>query len=106
MPKIAIKEIEIDTTIQIRRGNHEPTIRRYEESFEKLPPVDVFRTPEGDLLADGFHRVAAAERLGKREIQATIHKGTREAALEFAVTANMKNADPLSPEERDDGIRR
>jgi ParB-like chromosome segregation protein Spo0J len=58
------------------------------------------------LLADGFHRLAAAERLGHRSIEATIRKGSREAALEFAVIANTKNADPLTPEERDIGIRR
>jgi ParB-like chromosome segregation protein Spo0J len=106
MPKLAIKNIDIDPTVQVRRGNHEPTIRRYEESFDKLPPVDVFNTPDGLLLADGFHRVAAAERLGKREIEARVHKGAREDALEFAVTNNTKNGDPLSSDERDDGIRR
>ncbi len=104
--KLAIKDIVVDPTVQIRRGNHEATIRRYEESFEKLPPVDVFKTPEGLLLADGFHRIAAAERLGLREIAANIHKGTREHALEFAVVSNTKNAEPFTPEERDEGIRR
>ena len=79
MPKIAINKIVVDPTVQIRRANHEPTIRRYEESFDKLPPVVVFDVPgEGRLLADGFHRIAAAERLGRREIDATLRKGTRE----------------------------
>ena len=106
MPKVALSKIIADPTVQIRRSNHEPTIRRYEESFDKLPPVVVFETPDGMLLADGFHRLVAAERLGRRDIEATVRKGTREDALEFAVIANTKNADPLSPEERDDGIRR
>ena len=107
MPKIAINKIVVDPTVQIRRADHEPTIRRYEESFDKLPPVVVFDVPgEGRLLADGFHRIAAAERLGRREIDATLRKGTREDVLEFAVIANTKNADPLSPDERDAGIRR
>jgi len=104
--KLAIKEIVVDPTVQIRRGNHEATVQRYEESFDKLPPVDVFKTPDGLLLADGFHRIAAAERLKLREISANVHKGTREDALEFAVVSNTKNADPFTPEERDDGIRR
>src|SRR5207245_217529 len=104
--KLAIKDIIVDPTIQIRRANHEATIQRYEESFEKLPPVDVFKTPDGLLLADGFHRVAAAQRLKLREISADIHKGTREDALEFAGVANTKNGDPFTPEERDEGIRR
>ena len=99
---LTISEIVIDPTIQIRRGNHEQTVRRYEESFDKLPPIDVFKTPdEGYLLADGFHRVAAAQRLGKRQIDAVVHRGSRDDALEFAVVSNTKNADPLSEEERD-----
>lgn len=104
--KLKLADLVIDPTIQIRRSNHEPTIRRYEEAFEKLPPVVVFDTDEGRILADGFHRAAAAERLGQTTIQAKVHKGTREDAAEFAVIANTKNADPLLPEERDDGIRR
>ena len=66
----------------------------------------VFRTKEGLLLADGFHRMAAAQRLGLKEIKAEVRTGSREAALEYAVVANTKNADPLSPEERDEGVRR
>ena len=98
MPKIAINKIVVDPTVQIRRANHEPTIRRYEESFDKLPPVVVFDVPgEGRLLADGFHRIAAAERLGRREIDATLRKGTREDVLEFAVIANTKNGTRCLP---------
>jgi ParB-like chromosome segregation protein Spo0J len=104
--KLAIRDIVVDPAVQIRRGNHEPTIRRYEESFDKLPPVVVFKTKDGMLLADGFHRMAAAQRLGLKDIQAEIRSGSREAALEYAVVANTKNADPLTPDERDEGIRR
>lgn len=104
--KLAIQDIVVDPTIQIRRTNHEQTIQRYEDAFDRLPPVDVFETAEGLLLADGFHRIAAAERLGRAKIEAKVRKGTREDALEHAVIANTKNADPLTPEERDDGIRR
>ncbi len=101
-----LSSIIIDPTIQIRRSNHDPTIQRYEESFDKLPPVTVIDSSEGMLLADGFHRMAAAGRLGLEEVEAKVIKGTREDALEIAVVANMKNADPLTTEERDDGIRR
>jgi len=104
--KVKLSKLIIDPIIQIRSQNHESTIQRYMEAFEKLPAVDIVDCPEGLLLADGFHRVAAAERLGQDEIEAKITKGTRENALEIAVINNTKNADPLSPEERDNGIRR
>lgn len=111
---IPIDRIDIDPTVQIRGGNHEQTIQRYMAAWDKLPRVDVFDlTQPGEpprakdlLLADGFHRVATAIRLGLEEIDVVVHRGTRADALEFAVIANTKNADPLTPEERDAGIRR
>ena len=104
--KLAIQDIDVDPTIQIRQGNREETVQRYEESFDNLPPIDVFDTPDGLLLADGFHRWAAAMRLGRTEIEANVRKGTREDAAEHAVIANTKNAVALTAEERDAGIRR
>jgi ParB-like chromosome segregation protein Spo0J len=108
---LPIDRIVVDPSIQIRRSNHEQTIERYMAAFEKLPPVDVFDTGKDNghsryLLGDGFHRVASAQRLGRTDIEANIHMGSREDAAEFAVVANTKNADPLSPEERDEGVRR
>ncbi len=41
MPNVAISDLIIDTGIQIRRGNREETIRRYEDAFDRLPPIDV-----------------------------------------------------------------
>ena len=104
--KLELTQIEVDPTVQIRQGTSEDTIRGYEDSFDKLPPVDVFKTPDGFLLADGFHRIAAAKRLGLEQVDVTIHEGTRNDALEFAVIANTKNGDRLTSAERDAGIRR
>jgi ParB-like chromosome segregation protein Spo0J len=104
--KLAIKDIIIDPTIQIRNRNNESTIRRYEDSFDKLPPIVVFKTKEGFLLADGFHRIAAAERIGRKDVDVFVKTGSRNDALEFAVVANTKNGHELSPDERDEGIRR
>ena len=88
--RLKIADLVIDQTIDIRSSLDEETITRYEESFDKLPPVDVFDTPDGLLLADGFHRAAAAQRLGLAEIEAKIHKGSRAEALEFAVDNRLR----------------
>lgn len=106
MPQVSLDSLIVDPTIQIRRANHEPTIQRYMDSFENLPPIDVFDTPEGKLVADGFQRLAAARRLGKKRITAQLHKGTRDEAVEFAVIANTRSGYPLTLEERNDGIQR
>ena len=104
VPQLLIDTLLVDPTIQIRHASHEPTIQRYMDSFENLPPIEVFDTPEGKLVADGFQRLAAARRLGKKRIAARLHKGTREEAVEFAAIANTRSGVPLTMEERDDGI--
>ena len=40
-------------------------VETYRRSVDRLPPVVVFETEEGLLLADGYHRLAAAVAEGK-----------------------------------------
>lgn len=103
---LSISKINLDPAIQIRQSNHEQTIRRYMDCFENLPPIEVFDTPKGMFVADGFQRLAAAMRLGRSAIEANIHQGSYEEAAEFAAVANTRSGDPLTAEERDDAIRR
>jgi len=56
-------------------------VERYARTLDALPPV-VVDTPEGLLLADGYHRVAASRRLGLDEIEAEVRTGTRRDALQ------------------------
>ena len=106
MVEMSVESIEMDPAIQIRDSNHGETIERYMDSFDQLPPIDVFETPDGVFVADGFHRLAAAIRLGRLTIEVTVHQGTYNDAAEFAVTANVRNGDPLTRAERHRGIRR
>lgn len=103
---LRLDRIMVDPSIQIRHRNDEDTIDRYVDSFASLPPIDVFRTPDGDILADGFHRYAAAERLGIDELTVTLRLGSRADAAEFAALANLTHGKPLDREERNDAIRR
>ncbi len=104
--KVEIKDLVVDQAIDIRSSLDEETIERYAESFEGMPPVVVFDMGEGLLLADGFHRIAAAERLSRSEIDAEIKKGTREDALEYAAIANTRHGRPLSKDEQREAVRR
>lgn len=101
-----LSKITVDPTIQIREHLHEAAIERYMDAFDELPPIVVYQTPEGLLLSDGAHRMEAAKRLGRKDIQAEVRIGTRADAEEHAITANTKNAMPLNANERDEGIRR
>jgi ParB-like nuclease domain len=59
-------------------------VERYARMVGALPPVVVFETPEGMLLADGYHRVAAARRRGLQTVEAEVRSGSRHDALRYA----------------------
>lgn len=104
--QLSLANIVIDDTIDIRESMNEATVQEYMDILDRLPPVTVFDTDEGYVLADGFHRATAAERLGLKEIDVEVMAGTRTDALEFAAYANATAALKLTPEERRVGIRR
>jgi SLT domain-containing protein len=56
--------------------------------LDALPPVVVFDTPEGMLLADGYHRVAAARHRGWEMVEAEVRRGSRQDALQYAATVS------------------
>jgi ParB-like chromosome segregation protein Spo0J len=58
-------------------------VQRYVEDPAQ-PPVVVFETSEGLLLADGYHRVAAARLRGDETVLADLRKGSRRDALRYA----------------------
>jgi ParB-like chromosome segregation protein Spo0J len=60
-------------------------VERYRHSIDRLPPLVVFDTREGPLLADGHHRLAAASAEGKETIEAEVRNGSRQDALAYAV---------------------
>jgi len=73
-------------------------VERYAKMLDALPPVVVFDTPEGLLLADGYHRVAAARRLGLETVEAEVRSGSRHDALRYAATVGAAQRG-ISPEE-------
>ena len=73
-------------------------VERYARMLQALPPVAVFDTPEGLLLVDGYHRLAAARRCGLESVEAEVRSGSRHDALQYAarVVAAQRG---ISPEE-------
>lgn len=104
--KIKLNEIVIDPAVAIREGTDEDTIQRYMDNFDELPPIIVYQTDHKYLLADGFHRWAAATKLGHGDIEADIRLGSYQEASEFAIYANLKHGRPLSREEYKNAVRR
>jgi hypothetical protein len=81
-------------------GSHvdEATVERYAAALDDLPPVIAFRTPEGLLLVDGYHRCVAARRLGRATIAVDVREGTLRDALQLAVSleASRGGASPAA----------
>lgn len=100
---IPIDQIRTDGNTQVRVKIDDERTAHYAERLQagdKFPPIVVFDDGEnGYWLADGFHRVSAARKSGKRSCGAEVYKGTREDALWYAAAANrsaglhMTNAD-------------
>ena len=98
---IRLSEIVFDAGTQIRAVLDEALVAEYAERMTdgvQFPPVVVFtdgtcredRSPFY-YLADGFHRVQAAQRNQFRDIEADVQPGTKTDALWFALGANKAN---------------
>ena len=98
--ELPVDDLVLDSTLNLRDRLDQETVERYDESWDRMPPVTVFEVEGRWLLADGFHRHASAVRRERRTIAAEVHAGTFADALEFAATANLSHGLPLTRAER------
>ena len=95
--RILIADILRLEELQIRFQIDKNLVNEYAGLMQEgatFPPVDVFDCPEYPnkyVLADGFHRVEAAEQAGFTEIDAEIHEGDFEDADLFAALKYLKS---------------
>lgn len=73
---------------------------------EKLPPIVVFYDGTSHILADGFHRHAAAEMILAGEIAADVRQGTIRDAILHSVGANADNGMIRTAEDERRAVRR
>lgn len=89
---VSISKIRRDGGTQSRAALNEQTVAEYAEAMSDpdtvFPPVTVYFDGKDYWLADGFHRVAAWERLGRTDIPAEIKQGDRRRAILHSVAAN------------------
>ena len=90
--EIAISAITVDTVAQIRANGTDPqVVGDYAEAMEQgatFPPVVLFHDGAAYFAGDGFHRIAAADTIGRAAVLADVRQGTRRDAILFAVGAN------------------
>lgn len=106
---IPIIEIEATAATQARYKLDQPTIKRYAEQMEsgaKFPPIVVF-AEDGSAryhLADGFHRLEAATRLGLEKIACDVQTGGIREALQYALGSNDAHGLPRTIKDRTNAV--
>lgn len=113
---IPLHLIKIDPTLSVRSSVREAAIEEYRERINEegavFEAIIVFQDPatfpkEGQevLLADGYHRIVAHQRAGRREIHCKVFPGLRYDALLFALKANAEHGIPRSAEDKETTVR-
>lgn len=91
---IALSSIRTDGGTQARAGLCKETVEEYTAHLKtgaSMPRVVVFHDGTDHWLADGFHRVAAYLRAGRKVIPADVRQGTRRDAVLHACGANAEH---------------
>ena len=97
---VPLNDLVLDPNLNLRDRLDDFTVERYADSWDRLPPITVYEIDGKWLVADGFHRHAAAVMLGKRTIPAEIRVGTFTDALDFVSSVNLFHGLPLTRSER------
>ena len=107
--EIRLDKITVDDPLQVRKCIDLTTVDSYRVLMKSNGPLgllDVFSTGNGKyLLANGWHRLEAAEQLGWKEIDCEVHTGDKRDAQLFAIRANTYHGRHLTREERRRAVR-
>lgn len=98
--EIPLDEFVLDPNLYLRDRLDDFTVERYADSWDRLPPVTVYDVEGRLLLADGFHRHAAAVMLNRTTMAAEVIHGTFTEALDFVAEVNLFHGLPLTRSER------
>lgn len=91
---ILISNIRVDGGTQPRATIDFDAVFEYMDAMTdgaKFPPVVVYYDGTDYWLADGFHRVNAADKAGCEEIACELHQGTQQDAQWYSFAANKTN---------------
>lgn len=98
--ELPLHDLVLDPNLNLRDRLDRDTVERYVDAWIRMPPVVVYEVDGRWLLADGFHRHAAAVTLGRRTIPAEVRIGSFPEALDFVAGANLFHGLPLTRVER------
>jgi ParB-like chromosome segregation protein Spo0J len=98
MTRLKIAENVASSPVDPERHLDRERVDHYRRSIDDLAPVVVFETDDGLLLADGYHRIAAAQREGRETVEADLRVGSRHDALAYAASVGAVQRG-MSPDE-------
>jgi ParB-like nuclease domain len=91
---VNISDILTDLDTLVRVEISEETVDEYAAAMNRgdtLPHIEIFDAGGFLILADGFHRLEAFKKLGKKTITANVRDGYLEEATKFALKANSQH---------------
>lgn len=91
LKKLEHKKIVTDAGTDVRSEINEDIVTEYAADIkkgDKFPPMVVFDTKDGLLLANGFHRLFGYERQGWKSSICDVRTGKRSDAIKFALGSN------------------
>jgi len=94
--KLALSLIREDGGTQARAELIQEKITEYAERIETMTPIVVYYDGTSYWLADGFHRVAAAEEARVDAIEAEVRQGSLRDAIFHSLGANANHGIPRS----------
>lgn len=96
----ALAALRIDPALLPRLALDAEHVQRLAHAYAAgapLPPLLVWRTPDGDLtVLDGVHRAVAAALVGRRTVPCVVLDGDRLTAAQAAARANRRHGLPRS----------
>jgi hypothetical protein len=105
---IKLADVVLDSAAQARAQLSEQIVIEYAEAMkagEEFPPIRVVFDGFCHYVADGFHRIKAAELAGLIEIEADISDGGLREAVLIAVGANASHGLRRTLEDRRKAVR-
>ena len=100
---ILINDITVDTALQARVRMSETVLQEYAALLMEgvnFPPIVLFDDGVKKYLADGFHRLYAAKRVGRDRIQAETHRGSKHEGFMYSLRANSSHGLQRSNEDK------
>ena len=100
---VRIADLLRDSSLQVRRKLNEGAIHQYASAYRQevtLPPIKVAVVNGVEMVVDGWHRLAALESIGRKDVEAEVMENiTMEDARWMAAQANLTHGVPLKPKE-------